>query len=137
MKAQIIKRDGRPEYAVIPYQEYRRLLADAEMLADVRDFDAARQALAAGDEEAISSEVVDRLLDGEHPVRVWREYRGISAAELAKACGVTPAAISQIESGKRKSSVQLLQKIARALEVELDAVIAAEEVAQSQPAHAS
>jgi len=133
MKLQIIKRDGKPEYAVIPYQEYRRLMADAEMLADVRDFDAARKALVSGDEETIPAEVVDRLLDGDHPMRVWREYRGLSAADLAKACGVTAAAISQIESGKRKSSVMLLQKIARNLKVDLDALIAAEEESSAPP----
>lgn len=120
MKPQLIKKDGKPEYAVIPYDEYRRLVEDAEMLADVRAFDAAHTALAAGEEELIPAEVVDRLLDGEKPVRVWREYRGLSAAALAKACGVTAAAISQIESGKRKSSVGLLKKIARILNVDLD-----------------
>jgi len=127
MKPQIIARDGKPEYAVIPYQEYQRLVADAEMLADVRCFDAARKALDAGEEEAIPSEVVDRLLDGDHPVRVWREHRKVSAAELAKACGVTASAVSQIESGKRKSSVMLLQKIARHLKVDLDTLITAED----------
>lgn len=120
MKPQIIKKDGKPEYAVIPYDEYRRLVEDAEMLAEVRGFDAARQALATGEEELVPAEVVDRLLDGDNPVRVWREHRGLSAADLAKACGVTAAAISQIESGKRKSSVSLLKKIARALKVDLD-----------------
>lgn len=120
MKPQLIKKDGKPEYAVIPYDEYRRLVEDAEMLAEVRGFDAARQALATGEEELVPAEVVDRLLDGDNPVRVWREHRGLSAADLAKACGVTAAAISQIESGKRKSSVSLLKKIARALKVDLD-----------------
>lgn len=120
MKPQIIKKDGKPEYAVIPYDEYRRLVEAAEMLAEVRSFDAARQALATGEEELVPAEVVDRLLDGDNPVRVWREHRGLSAADLAKACGVTAAAISQIESGKRKSSVSLLKKIARALKVDLD-----------------
>jgi DNA-binding XRE family transcriptional regulator len=120
MKPQIIKKDNKPEYAVIPYDEYRRLVADSEMLADVRSFDAARQALVTGEEELVPAEVVDRLLDGDNPVRVWREYRGLSAADLAKECGVTAAAISQIESGKRKSSVTLLKKIARTLKVDLD-----------------
>ena len=120
MKPQIIKKDNKPEYAVIPYDEYRRLVADSEMLADVRSFDAARQALVTGEEELVPAEVVDRLLDGDNPVRVWREYRGLSAADLAKECGVTAAAISQIESGKRQSSVTLLKKIARTLKVDLD-----------------
>ena len=41
-------------------------------------------------------------------------------ADLAKACSVTAAVISQIESGKRESSVALLKKIARILKVDLD-----------------
>lgn len=131
MKPQIIKKDGKPEYAVIPYDEYRRLIEDAEMLADVRAFDAARKAVAAGAEELVPAELVDRLLDGENPVRVWREYRGISAADLAKACDVTAAAISQIESGKRKSSVVLLKKIARILKVDLDSLAAIEDDSQA------
>lgn len=126
MKPQIIKRDGKPEYAVIPYREYRQLVEDAEMLANVKDFDAAQRALLAGGEELVPAQVVDRLLDGENPVRVWREHRGISAADLAKACGVTAAAISQIESGKRTSSVAVLKKIARQLNVDLDSLTAAE-----------
>lgn len=60
------------------------------------------------------------LLEGDNPVRVWREYRGISAADLGRACGVTAAAISQIESGKRMSSVMVLKKIARHLKIDLD-----------------
>ncbi len=127
MKPQIIKKNGKPEYAVIPYDEYRRLVKDAEMLADVGAFDTARNALAAGEEELIPAEVVDRLLDGDNPVRVLREHRGLSAADLAKACGVTAAAISQIESGKRKTSVTLLKKIARILDVDLDTLAATED----------
>ena len=131
MKPQIISKNGKPEYAVIPYSEYRRLVEDAEMLADVRDFDTARNAISAGEEEMIPAVVVDRLLDGDNPVRVWREYRALSAADLAKACGVTAAAISQIESGKRKSSVILLKKIARNLKVDLDTLIISEEDSQA------
>lgn len=127
MKPQIIERDGKAEYAVIPYHEYQQLVEDAEMLANVRDFDAAQMVLAAGREELIPALVVDRLLDGDNPIRVWREYRGISAAELAKACDVTAAAISQIESGKRTSSVAVLKKIARHLKVDLDSLTNSED----------
>lgn len=132
MKPQIIKRDGKPEYAVIPYHEYRRLIEDAEMLANVKDFDAAQKALATDGEELIPAGVVDRLLDGDNPVRVWREYRGISAADLAKGCGVTAAAISQIESGKRASSVAVLKKIARQLKVDLDSLTTCDDESQAE-----
>ena len=32
MSVQIIEKDGKPEWAVPPYEEYERLLADVEML---------------------------------------------------------------------------------------------------------
>ena len=36
-KAQIIEKDGKPEWAVIAYDDYRRLCDDAELLADIID----------------------------------------------------------------------------------------------------
>ena len=41
-KLQFIELDGKPEYAVIPYKEYKRLAALAEDTEDVRAFDKAR-----------------------------------------------------------------------------------------------
>ena len=39
--------------------------------------------LAAGQEELVPAAVVNALLDGANPVRVWRDYRGLSAKDLA------------------------------------------------------
>lgn len=91
-----------------------------EMLVDIITYDSAKKALAEGYEESIPAAVVDRLLDGTNPVRVWREFRGLSSARLAAECGVSPAAISQLESGKRRPSVALLKKLAAALRVDLE-----------------
>lgn len=123
MKVQVIEKDGRPEYAVIPYTEYERLVEAAEMTEDVRDYDTVKEALGSGREELIPARVADRLLDGENPIRVWRNCRGLSASDLAAACGLTPAAVSQIENGKRSPSVQTLKAIATALRVDVDDLI--------------
>ena len=123
MKPQILKKDGKPEYAVIAYADYQKLIADSEMLADVVAFDSAQKAVDSGEEELIPAVVVDRLLDGVNPVKVWREYRGMTAAELAKLCGVTAAAISQVETGKRDPSVALLKKLSTALRIDLDLLV--------------
>lgn len=120
MKPQIIRKDGKPEYAVVPYADYQKLLADSEMLADVMAYDAAKKALAEGAEELIPAVVADRLLDGDNPLRVWREFRGLNSAQLAAACGVSAAAISQLETGKRQPSVALLKKLAAALRIDLE-----------------
>ena len=75
MKIQVIEKNGNPEWAIVPYKEYLRLVEEAEMLNDVRDYDMAIEAVKQG-EELVPSEVAYAILDGESPVQVWREYRG-------------------------------------------------------------
>ena len=45
---------------------------------------------------------------GRNRVRVWREYRGLSAGELARNAGVSTEHISAIENGTSAGSVQTL-----------------------------
>jgi DNA-binding XRE family transcriptional regulator len=73
----------------------------------------------ARDEEALPHAVVKRLVAGEHPVKVFREHRGLTQAELAERAGSRAAYISQIETGKREGSRAMLRKLAKALDVEL------------------
>ena len=84
MSVQIIEKNGQPEWAVLPYEEYQRLVEEAEMLQDIRDYDEVKLTLANGDEELIPSEVTYALLDGENPIRVWREYRGFTQQQVAR-----------------------------------------------------
>ncbi len=46
---QLIEKDGKPEWAILPYEEYLALLEQAEELEDIRDYDAAKAALENGD----------------------------------------------------------------------------------------
>ncbi len=46
-------------------------------------------------------EFVKRLSSDESPLKVWREYIKFTLATLAKACGVSIPALSQIENSKR------------------------------------
>jgi len=123
MNVQVIERDGKPEYAVVPYEEWQRLLELAEEAEDIRDAEQAMRELENGEDELIPGEMVARLLDGEPPVRVWREHRGLTQAQLAERAGVTQGAVAQIESGKRRGSVDLLRKLAAALGVDVDDLI--------------
>ncbi len=59
----------------------------------------------------------------ENMVQVWREYRGLTHAELAAQCGLAQATIAQIEGGKRTGSVEVLKKIAEALTLDLDDLV--------------
>jgi DNA-binding XRE family transcriptional regulator len=122
MKMQIIKKDGKPEWAVVPYEEYQRLVAAAEMLEDVRDYDMAKERITAG-EELIPSEVTYAILDGQNPVRVWREYRQLTQQQLADMVEISKPYLSQIESGRRKGTATLLNRLAQALGVSIDDLI--------------
>ncbi len=78
----------------------------------------------ARDEETFPSSFVERLLlSGENPVRVWREYRGLSASELARRAGVSNAHIAAIESGASTGSAQTLRRIADALDTTIDTLV--------------
>jgi len=87
----------------------------------LRAFDAA---MARGEEELVPAEIVDRLLAGEHPLKVWREYRGFTQTGLAAASGVHRVVIADIESGRKRGSLNAHVKLARALGLLVDDLIA-------------
>lgn len=108
---------------VMPEDVFERLREAAEMAEDVAAYDAAKRRLAAGKEELVPSEIVDRILAGENLVRVWREHRGLSASALADKAGIAQPYLSQIETGKREGTLQTMKKIADALKVTVDDLI--------------
>lgn len=120
MSVQIINREGKPEWAVLPYDEYLNLIEQAEMAEDVQDYDNAKTALANGTEELIPSSVVFALANGENPIRVWREHRKITQQQLADQVSISVPYLSQLETGKRSPSLAVLTKLVAALN--LDAV---------------
>ena len=121
-KVQLILKEGQPEYAILPYDMYLQLVEDAEMLQDIKDYDEAIQAIEAG-EELVPGEIVFAIFDGENPIKVWREYREMTQAQLAKKAGISAAFLSQIESGKRTGSTDVLKAIATALDLTLDDIV--------------
>jgi DNA-binding XRE family transcriptional regulator len=119
MTVQIIRRDGQPEWAVLPYAEYEALVEAAEMLADIRTYDEAKLRLAGG-EETVPAEVTFAILDGANPIAVWRKQRNLSQQQLAAEAGISKAYLSQLESGKRNGTTDVLARLAHALRVDLD-----------------
>lgn len=116
MSAQIIEKNGKPEWAIVPYEEYRKLLQALENLDDIRAYDEAVES----EEEYLPADMVRRIVDGENPVRVWREHRGMSQTKLASSAGISPAYVSQLENGVRKGSAQVLRSLARALNIDIE-----------------
>lgn len=122
MSAQFIEIEGK-QVVVIPADDYRILLEKAEMLDDVAAYDRAKDALAAGDEELVPAVVVNAILDGENPVRVWRQHRGMSQVQLAEAADISQAYLAQIETRKREGTLGLYRSLADVLGVDLDDLV--------------
>ena len=108
----------------IPKAEYERLCAVEEDLADLQDALAVQARIDAGVEELVPWDVASRLIDGEPPVRVWREHRGLSQSALARVSGVHRVQVADIEARRKTGSVQTLRKLADALEVAVDDLLA-------------
>lgn len=56
-------------------------------------------------------------------LRLAREARGMSLAELGKQCGLSTTYLSEIERGEAKPAVQTLRKLAEALQVSLPTLL--------------
>lgn len=123
MNAQIIEKNGRPEWAVIPYAEYQKLNDAYEDAEDIVDIEKNLRAIKNGDEIAIPSEITFAILEGLSPIRVWRKYKKIKMNELAKNVGISSAYLSQIENKKRNPTIDTLKKIAQALELDIEVLI--------------
>jgi DNA-binding XRE family transcriptional regulator len=122
MNVQVIEKNGQPEWAVIPYAQYEHLIEAMEMLEDIRAFDETKQRVAEG-EELVPSTVTYAILDGGNPIRVWRDYRGLTQQQLANKVGISKPYLSQLESGKRTGSTEVLSTLARALDLTLEDLV--------------
>ncbi|HCS38983.1 MAG TPA: XRE family transcriptional regulator [Anaerolineaceae bacterium] len=120
MSVQIINREGKPEWAVLPYEEYLALVEQVELAEDIQDYDNAKAALANGSEELIPSSVVFSLARGDNPIRVWREHRKLTQQQLAAQVSISVPYLSQLETGKRTASLDVLTRMVTALK--LDAI---------------
>ncbi|PEQ10604.1 transcriptional regulator [Novosphingobium sp. PC22D] len=111
------------EMISISLEEYRSLKGAAEELADLQAYDRAVAQLANGNEELLPAEFVKRMLSGGSPLRVWREFRGLTQTALAEASSVNRVQIVDIESGRKSGSIETVKKLADALGITLDELI--------------
>lgn len=102
------------ETVTIPRAEYDAMTARLE---DLEDILAAMQARGG---EAMPLEWARRILDDENPVRVWREYRGLSLRALATRAGIGASYLSEIERGVKPGSVEAYKALADALGTSID-----------------
>ncbi|HUD52606.1 helix-turn-helix transcriptional regulator [Parvibaculum sp.] len=108
--------DGQPLFVLVPVAEYETLTN----LGDAAGEMSRAHAILAERLGGAPAGVAHRIAEGENPVRVWREFRGLKAVALARAAGISPAYLSEIETGKKDGTFRTMASIARVLGVSLD-----------------
>ena len=111
MKPQFIKTEGGEELVVLPRNTYDELVARAGIDEDAgtaRIVDRSNAALASGNEIVLPAEVAEAIARGENPIKVIREWRGLTQAQLARRNRLTQGYISQLEAGSSGGSPRAL-----------------------------
>lgn len=124
-KVRILEANGEPAFAVLPYDEYAALRELADDAADAAALTRFAKRHASGEETTVPVQVIDRIMAGANPLRVWREHRGLTAGQLAAAVAITPAHVSKLESGKGEPSVALLRRLSKTLGVDIELLLGA------------
>jgi len=100
---QIIKQNGIPAFAVIPYEDYLALVPQRP-----------------GD-DAVPQEVAEKVILENIPLaKAWRLHLGLTQREVAKKAGITQAALSQMERAENPNRTATLEKLAAAMELSVE-----------------
>lgn len=105
---------------ILPEAEFERLRELAEDTLDARLLDESEQRLAAGSENLLSEDDLDSLRRAPSPLAFWRVRRGIASDTLAQRCAVEPGRLTAIERGEVTAEPALYQRLARALDVDVE-----------------
>ena len=65
-------------------------------------------------------DLVNQIISGKNPIKVYREFRKLSLSELAKKTNLSISYLSQLEHNDRKGSANSLKNIASALMIGID-----------------
>lgn len=99
---QTIYERGKPAFAVIPYQEFIKICPEAQQ------------------DENIPHEVVRRMVkNNQSRIRAWREYLGLTQAEVARAMNISQAALSQMEVPGLRLRKDTLKKLADSMGISI------------------
>lgn len=106
---QIIKLNGKPAFAVIPWNEYQKLLNN-QIESNESDV-------------WFPNEVVKANVRGDSLIKAWREYLNLTQAELASKAGMKQSALARLETNTTNPRKSTLLKLAEALGVTVDQLI--------------
>jgi len=100
---QIIVQNGKPAFAIIPWDEYQELIHN-QIEADEADV-------------WFPNEVVKANVRGESLIKAWREYFKLTQEELAAKAGMKQSALARLEKSSVIPRKATLIKLAEAMKI--------------------
>ena len=100
MDIQIISRNGEPEYAVLPWDQYQALLKAAGQQPPTQAPSSTAQAAPPQDLRPLAD------------LRGLREAKGLAIEVLARTVGISPSYLGLIESGERQPDAAIRRSLA-------------------------
>ena len=125
----LLDANGRPQYAVLPIEDYWALTGDTGPAnhAQADRHDEPKDPLGRDAPPAdLPPEVEQAIAQGLHPIAAWRSYRGLTQEILAGWIGFEEEDIAYFEENDAVPTVEILQMIANALDVPIQALLAPE-----------
>ena len=114
-----------PDTVTVSRRDWSQLLCELEdaldraAVVDRRRLEA-RKGRHSTRRDYLTAEEARRLLEGESPVKVWREKRGLTQRELAAQTGLGAGYLGDIETGRKPGSAAALARLARSLQVQIE-----------------
>lgn len=114
-----------PETVTLSRRDYEALIAAAEERIDhqainEQEVQEARLGKEAARADYLPGPLVDRLIAGESPIRIWREHRSLTLTALAEMAGLSVSYLSEIEGGRKPGSAAARRALAGALRVPME-----------------
>ncbi len=106
---QIITQNGKPAFAVIPWNEYQELIYN-QLESDEADV-------------WFPNEVVKANVRGDSLIKAWREYFKLTQAELAAKAGMKQSALARLERNSVSPRKATLAKLAEAMGIDVEQLI--------------
>ncbi|MFV3127539.1 helix-turn-helix domain-containing protein [Niveispirillum sp. KHB5.9] len=103
--------------------DFEALLEMLEDAQDMAEIQAAMRRLERGEEEAVPFELAEQIMDGMHPVRVYRQYRELTQQALAEQASVSPSYLSEIESGRKPGSLEAMTRLSGVLRIPVECLL--------------
>lgn len=123
MNKQIVFSPNGERMVMLPEAEFDALIDELDDARDLAEAQTIQARVQSGEERVIPSEVVMHFVDGDNPIRAWREYRGMSITAVAGEAKMLEDELAEIETDQQSPTVEQLKAIAKALSVRMDDLV--------------